>query len=179
MIAALPYSLDVSPLRAQLAAHPEVWDEFRWRTEHPRSPHRECSDIWCRYNALSNFGAHFNDEHESIWYPVIDKVPAVRALCDSVLAKMPGYLLAGVLITKVPAGKQVYPHIDRGWHAESTEKVAVLIEGNRKQAFCFDGIEHRSSIGECFTFNNQSPHWVENQTDEDRVTLIICVRRVH
>jgi hypothetical protein len=178
-LAPLSFSLDVAPLRAQLAEHHELWNAYRWRTEHPRSPHRECADIWCRYNALENLGPRFNDEHESVWYPVIDTLTAVPALCTSVIDKMPGRALAGVLVTKVPAGKRVYPHADFGWHAENTEKVAVLIDANRDQTFCFEGIEHRSVTGECFAFNNQTPHWVENPSDEDRVTLIVCLRRVH
>lgn len=178
-IAALPYTLDVARLRDEIAHHPKVWDEFRWRTNHPRSPHRECSDIWCRYNALSNFGPRFNDEHESVWYPVVETLTEVPRLCDEILAHKPNYVLAGVLITKVPSGKCVYPHIDLGWHAENTEKIAVLVEGNAEQSFCFDDIAHRSEVGECFTFNNQARHWVENPSDIDRITLIACVRRVH
>lgn len=176
-IAALPFALNVEPLQAELAAHPEVWDEYRWRTAHPRSPHRECSDVWCRYNAIENLGPHFNAPHASVWYPIIEKLPAARDLSHAVMAAVSGKQLAGVLITKVPAGKQVYPHTDGGWHAESFEKFAVLIEGNAKQSFCFDGAEHRCDAGECFTFNNQAPHWVLNPTDRDRVTLIICARR--
>lgn len=176
-IAALPFSLNVEPLRRELAEHPEAWNEHRFRTEHPRSPHRECADVWCRYNALENYGPRFNDEHEAVWYPVTEKLPAVRDLTDAVLACVGGEHLAGVLITKVPAGKQVYPHSDRGWHAESFEKFAVLIDGNRQQSFCFEDMEHRCAAGDCFTFNNQAVHWVLNPSAEDRVTLIICARR--
>lgn len=176
-IGPLPFVLDVAPLQRELAAHPEVWNEYRWRTEHPRSPHRDCSDIWCRYNAPENFGPHFNAAHESVWYPVIEKLPAARDLTDAVMGCIDGEHLAGVLITKVPAGKQVYPHADRGWHAESFDKFAVLIEGNREQSFCFEGAEHRCEPGECFTFCNQQMHWVLNPTDRDRVTLIVCARR--
>lgn len=176
-IAALPFAFNVERLQSELAAHPEAWDEYRFRTEPPRSPHRECSDIWCRYNAIGNLGPYFNAAHESVWYPVIEKLPAARELSHAVMAAVGGKELAGVLITKVPAGKQVHPHADHGWHAESFEKFAVLIAGNRDQSFCFEDAEHRCEAGDCFTFNNQVPHWVLNPTAEDRVTLIICARR--
>ncbi len=179
MIEALPFSLSVTGLREELSAHPDVWDRYRWRTEHPRSPHREVSDIWCRYNALDNLGPNFNDEHESVWYPVVDKLPSVPLLCDAVMAQLDNRELAGVLITKVPAGKQVYPHVDRGWHAENTDKVGVLVQGNLGQSFCYDGIQHRCVAGNCFLFENQVSHWVENPTAEDRITLIVCMRRSH
>lgn len=177
-ILALPYRFNIEPLRAELAEHPEAWDQYRWRTEHPRSPHRECSDIWCRYNALENLGPHFNDEHESVWYPVSEKLPSARAIAETISA-IRMQPLAGVLLTKIPSRKQVYPHVDRGWHAETTDKIGVLIEGNRLQHFCFEDAAHGCDEGDCFWFTNQAPHWVFNDTPEDRVTLIVCLRRLH
>ena len=175
-IAALPFAFNVEALQRELAAHPEAWDRYRWRTEHPRSPHREASDIWLRYNALENFGPHFNDPHEAVWYPVASNLPSARAIAETV-ADIRNQPLAGVLITRIPAHKQVYPHIDRGWHAENTDKVGVLIEGNRHQQFCFEGVSHECDEGECFWFSNQTPHWVLNPSAQDRTTLIVCLRR--
>lgn len=172
----LPYKFEVAPLLRELDAHPALWDEYRWRTEHPRSPHRDCSDIWCRYNALENLGPRFNDEHESVWYPVVDSLPSVKTISEEI-AEYRQQPLAGVLITKVPSYGQVYPHIDRGWHAENTDKVGVLVWGNRRQHFCFDETHFVCEQGESFWFRNQSPHWVVNPTDEDRITLIVCLRK--
>ena len=176
-IEALPFALNVEPLRAELTEYPEAWDQYRFRTEHPRSPHRECSDIWVRYNAIENFGPQFNREHESVWYPISEALPSARALAEVIYSLLDAKELGGVLLTKVPAGKRVYPHADFGWHAEHYEKFAVLIEGDESQAFCFEGTEHRCASGDCFTFCNQARHWVENPGPRDRVTLIICARR--
>lgn len=175
-IRSLGVALDVSAVQAELTAHPEAWGQYRWRTEHPRSPHRETSDIWLRYNSPENVGPHFNDEHEAVWYPVAELLPSARAIAETV-SSMRQQPLAGVLITRIPAGKQVYPHIDRGWHAENTDKIGVLIHGNRMQRFCFDEISFVSEEGELFEFCNQAPHWVTNATTEDRVTLIVCLRK--
>jgi hypothetical protein len=175
MIGARPYSFDVLPLRRELNAHPEVWDQHPFRRIHPRSPHRQASDIWIRYNALENLGPHFNDEHESVWYPVAKHLPAAKRICNSV-ADIENKPLAGVLITKIPAGKEIFPHRDLGWHAEHTLKIGVLVQGNKDQKFCFEDSEHACGAGDCFWFTNQDAHWVTNETDEDRVTLIVCVR---
>lgn len=175
-ICALPYGFDVSGLQTELAEHPEVWDQHRWRTDHPRSPHRECSDIWCRYNALENLGPRFNDPHEAVWYSVTRILPSAKRIAETI-ADLRQQVLAGVLITKIPAGKQVYPHIDRGWHAENTDKVGVLIQGNAHQQFCFENAAHTCEEGDVFWFSNQAAHWVTNDSDSDRVTLIVCLRR--
>ena len=175
-IAPLPYSFDVISLQRELDDQPDSWNAHPWRTQHPKSPHREVSDIWVRYNALENLGPHFNDEHEAIWYPIAEKIPSAKRIAET-LADLKQKTLAGVLITKIPPGRQVYPHVDRGWHAENTDKFGVLVRGNRLQHFCFEDAAHGCDEGECFWFYNQAPHWVLNDTSEDRITLIVCLRR--
>lgn len=178
-ISFLDATFDVDPLRTQLEANPHLWDKYRWRTEHARSPHREVSDIWVRYNAIENIGPHFNDPHESVWYPVAENLPAVISLVDQLICVVQGQQLGGVLITRIPSGKQVYPHIDGGWHALHYEKFAIQVAGTEEQAFCFEREELRALSGQSYWFNNQSSHWVRNDSDEDRITLIICIRRSH
>jgi hypothetical protein len=170
----LDFVLDVTPAKAALA-HAR-WDEYRFRTEHPKSPHREASDIWMRYNALANLGPQFNGAHISQWYPISYELPQARELAEAVAERIGAKALGGVLLTKVPAGKQVYAHVDHGWHAEYYEKYAVLVSGNEEQSFCYyDGAFHCKE-GDVFTFNNQACHWVLNLTGIDRITLIVCAR---
>lgn len=178
-ISFLEATFDVNPLRAQLEANSHLWDQYRWRTEHPHSPHREVSDIWVRYNAIGNLGPAFNNPHESVWYPVIKDLPGVRSLAEQMMQTVEGQQLGGVLITRISAGKQVYPHIDQGWHANYYEKFAVQIQGNDRQAFCFEGESLSAKPGESYWFDNHYKHWVTNDSDEDRITLIICIRRSH
>lgn len=172
---------DVSKALRQIADHPEIWNEHSQRTEFYGTPHSGISDIWVRYNDLSNLetdpAAFFQGEHESLWYPVIDKIPAVRALVRQVFKQVGGNRLGGVLITKIPPGGEVTPHVDTGWHASFYEKFAVQLQGNDRQAFHFEGFELRPSPGDLYTFENSKLHWVTNNSDEDRMTLIICIKR--
>lgn len=120
-----------------------------------------------------------NQAHESVWYPVVEAIPSVRFLTEQMMGLVGGKELGGVLITKIPAGKQVYRHIDGGWHAEHYEKFAILVQGNPEQEFCFEDSSLRCREGDSFTFNNQFYHWVTNDSPEDRITLITCIRRAH
>lgn len=176
-IRSLHKRFDINELRQQLGANPDIWNLYPFRTTNPNSPHREVNDVWVRYNAIENLGPTFNEPHESVWYPVAEKIPAVKTLCEEVLQEMGATEFGGVLITQIPAHAQVYPHSDHGWHAERYEKFAVLLRGNSEQSFCFDGYEHRCEPGDSFTFINQYRHWVLNPTDEPRETLIVCARR--
>jgi hypothetical protein len=158
----LPERFDVVPLLRELASHPEVWNVHRWRTEHPRSPHHEVSDIWVRYNAVENIGPQFNDPHIAVWYPVCAVLPSAKLLALDVANRNQASSLGGVLITKIPGGNKVHPHVDGGWHALHYEKIAVQLAGNEKQAFCFEGESLSALPGESYWFHNQSPHWVDS-----------------
>ena len=124
-------------------------------------------------------GPYFNDEHEAVWYPVCESIPAAKQLALDVAARLHAKQLGGVLITKVPAFRQVYPHIDLGWHALHYEKIAVQIAGNDRQGFCFEDASLSAEPGESYQFNNQAKHWVYNDSRHDRITFIVCIRRAH
>ena len=179
MIKALPYRYDVSEAVSQIEAQPDIWNTHRMRTEAYGTPHNGISDIWVRYNDWSNFNgdiAAFNGPHESSWYPVIDKIPAVRAVVCRLFKDAGGKTLGGVLITKIPPGGEVRPHIDHGWHAGHYTKYAVQLKGDKRQGFYFEDSSLSALPGESYTFDNSRLHWVKNESDADRMTLIVCIR---
>jgi hypothetical protein len=174
----IPGCFAVSGALSQIAGHPEIWNKYSARKEVYQ--HRQMSDIWVRYNDYTNFHGDmesFNKEHLSVWYPEAYKIPAVIDLSYGVCHHVGGSSIGGVLITKIPPGSKVEPHVDQGWHASYYEKFAVQLMGNKRQAFCFEGYSHSAMPGELYTFDNSRLHWVTNDSEEDRMTLIICIRR--
>lgn len=171
---------DVSALQQQLAANPELWNQHRHRTQAYESPHSGVSDIWVRYRAFDQFDgdvhAFHSGEHESAWYPCIAQIPAAWSLARRVRRLSGKDHLGGVLITRVAPGGRVEPHVDTGWHAESHEKYIVQIKGDQRQAFCFDEAEFRAEDGDVYWFRNDVRHWVTNESDRERISLIVCVR---
>ena len=179
MIRLVASGVDVKPLQEQLQAHPELWNQHRERTEFYGTPHGDVSDIWVRYNAWANYTGDwpaFHNEHESAWYPVVHTIPAVWSLVRKVVRHVGGGKLGGVLITKIPPGGEVAPHIDGGWHASHYGKYAVQLQGNAQQVFGFEDSELRPEPGDLYTFDNSKLHWVKNDSDSDRMTLIVCIR---
>ena len=176
--------IDVAPLLAQIDAQPELWDRHRFRTG-VKSPHAATSDIWVRYNVIERLGPRFHDEHVPVWYPAWKKLPALRPIIFDLMARVQGEMLCGVLITKVPPGERVAPHVDLGWHVNYTEKLYICLRGAPGARFhCQEDIspthvrlEHiEPKPGECHLFDNRKRHWVTNDSEEDRITLIVCVR---
>jgi hypothetical protein len=178
-IALLPITFSVSLLLTELKKHPEIWDLYKERAS-SYGPHTKISDIWVRYNDRKNLTEDwfsFHNKHESVWYPEADKIPSVKVITQQVYDYVGGKELGGILITKVPPGEMVDPHIDDGWHPRYYEKFAVQIMGNSKQMFCFEDTQLVTYPGQLYTFDNSKVHWVLNGSTEDRITLIICIKR--
>lgn len=163
---------DCTALQAALAT--TKWNERPLRTQSPESPHYECDDVWVRY--ASPMEPTPSGPHISVWYPVVRQLP-IRALATKIMTAVGGKTLGGVLITRIPAGKAVKPHKDSGWHAEFYEKYAISIKADKKQAFCFEDSNLVTEDGDLWTFVNQNVHWVFNNSTEDRITAIFCIKR--
>lgn len=166
--------VDVARLVSQIEAQPELWNQYNYRKG--LDPHLEMSDIWVRYNDIKNLGPHFNDEHEAVWYPAYRALPHLKQLIFPLLAKVEGTRLGGVLITKIPPGCEIKPHIDRGWHVDYYDKFYISLKSQTGANFYSGDEVLCPKTGEVWRFDNRLSHWVKNDSAEDRVTLIVCIR---
>lgn len=166
-------SVNVAPLLWALQANPQLWNQHPGRTESPDSPHHEVDDIWVRYAPPDE--ASQPGPHEAMWYPSAELLP-VREIVYPLMQHVHGERLGGVLITRIRAGKRCKPHRDDGWHASYYEKFAVQVQSAPGQVFSFDGESLEPRPGDVYWFDNSHMHWVDNPTDHDRITLIVCVK---
>ena len=51
----LAVGVDVVPVLAALSRQTELWDQETLRTTHPETPHGAVSDIWIRFNDLTEW----------------------------------------------------------------------------------------------------------------------------
>lgn len=168
----------------QVNEHPELWNRYDMRTTMFKdSPHREVSDIWLRYRDYSEFDAdnpmEFANQHTSIWYAAAHVLTDVIPIIEKVFSIVDGDELGGCLITKIPPGKQVYRHSDAGaWHSEYyLSKYLIPLQSAPGQTFNFDEESHEAEPGDLFIFDNRPEHWVINNSDIDRVSLILAIRQ--
>lgn len=173
--------LDVGALRIALLAQPELFGRNVERVC-SASPHRTTTDIWVRYNDRRPFDAgarpwsEFNDEHEGVWYPEADSLP-VREVVFNLMRAVQGERLGGVLITKLPPGQAIEPHVDAGWHAQHYEKFYVAVQNEPGSVFGFPEGEIHAASGEVYWFRNDVTHWVRNDSPVNRLSMIVCIRR--
>jgi hypothetical protein len=169
--------LNVEPIKRSLLNNPQLWDQNPQRRIGQGSPHSEMTDIWVRFGDTANgdFSASVA-EHDSIWYPSADVIEGAKRIAFDVMAAVDGERLGGILITKLPAGGRIHPHSDSGWHAEYYEKFYVALQAPKGSAFGFESGDIVANDGDCWYFRNDVTHWVTNDSDQDRISMIICIK---
>ena len=173
----IAHGVQVRSVHNAILRNQTLWNRHRERNV---GPHDGVDDIWVRYNDYRNFDpqnpAAFNDLHDSVWYPAYHDLRAIDDIIFPLMAQVKAERLGGVLITRISPGKEVKWHVDRGWHAEYYDKYAIQIAAHPQQAWhCRDG-SLITALGDIYWFNNQAEHRVTNDSPEDRITLIVCLR---
>jgi hypothetical protein len=173
--------IDTIPLQLELQRNPGLWDRETYRRY--TGPHNGMVDIWARFRDLEQYRkeygddySHFTDEHESIWLPPYYTLPALKPLVFGLMTRVEGERLGGVLITKLPAGGKIKPHVDSGWHASHYDKYYIAVKNEPGALFCWDNETIHAKTGDCYMFRNDLSHWVNNDSVDERIALIVCIR---
>lgn len=171
---------DVLPLLLEVQRQPELWDKNPCRLS-KRGPHHETQDMFLRYKDETEHvnnadWKHFADAHFGEWNKTIDHLPSARKLIFDLMHRVQGEILGGVFLYKIQPGKQIYPHIDKGWHAEFYDKFNICLQSNPNAAFHYDGEKMVQQAGDVHLFQNNVNHWVVNEGDDDHIILTVCIR---
>jgi hypothetical protein len=173
--------LNVEPLKKAVSENPNLWGQIPFRL-YDDSPHRESSDIWIKCQDIKkgletgNF-SYFADDVPIIWYPASQELPEAFNLIGAVSVLVESIEIGVVLITHLPPGGKIYKHKDTGFHAENYDKYFIPINNKDGAKFCFDSGDIEPQEGDVWAFDNNVDHWVENNSDEERIALIVCIRQ--
>lgn len=164
---------------------PTLWNEYTHRTRNTESPHHGLSDIWVRYAPFSEIAEGKHDPwnpFKRVYYPVSERLqPYLGKVVNNVFRFVFGQELGVILITKIPPGVQCKPHVDDGWAPNYFTKYAFQIQSNEDQKFNVKwnrGVTQElvTKPGDLFFFDNSRLHYVNNDSDEDRITLIMTIK---
>lgn len=174
----LAVGMDVMPLMMALNAQPDLWNQHTLRSEHEMSPHKEVSDIWLRFNDIEKHESPEGviDDHESINYPGMYKLPQARALIFALMASVQGERLGRCMITRLAPGKKIDPHEDGGSHAAYYERYHIVLQGEPGAIFRCGDEQVCMRTGEVWWFNNAIEHEVINNSALDRIHLIVDIK---
>lgn len=166
-------NLNTFPLLHALARQPELWNQNSLRTEFPGTPHGEADDIWLWFNDQKEDVAN---AIQVIPYPAWTLLPQARQIVFDLLRAVEGVQLGRVIITRLKPGKQIIPHRDAGAPAEFFKRYQVALQSLPGAIFQIEDEQAGFKTGDIWLINNRAEHSVQNNSQDDRVVMIVDIR---
>jgi hypothetical protein len=165
--------LNVTPLMNALQRQPELWNQFPIRTQHPGTAHSEVSDILVWFNSLDG---EIVDDKEAVAFPAWEKLPQLRPFIFDLMRTVEGMRLGRVIITKLPPGKSITPHVDGGAPATYYSRYQLALQSLPGALFNIGDETVNFRSGDIWHINNREIHSVVNNSSDDRIVCIIDIR---
>jgi Aspartyl/Asparaginyl beta-hydroxylase len=161
--------IDVCPLLDQLQGHPDLWNtDDSWTRHKPLSAVIQgIDDIVLRFNKSPDWNK-----------PAFKTLNAAQLIIFDVMRAIPAEHLGKVIITRLPPGKSIEPHIDHmpPGIAPYYQRYQIPLSVNLGVVFKCGDEELYMKPGSCYWFNNQITHSVVNNSDQDRISMLTDIR---
>jgi hypothetical protein len=165
--------VDVTPVLHALAINPGLWDENTLRTAHAETAHAAVSDIWLMFNDPD--GVVVNDIQVKP-YPAWDVLKPLRALILELMHRVNGVQLGRCIVTRLPPGKTITPHVDGGAPATFYTRYQIALQSLPGALFNIEDETVCFRPGEIWLINNRAEHSVINNSADDRIVCIVDIR---
>jgi hypothetical protein len=166
-------NIDVVPVMNGIASNPDLWNKHTLRTRHPGTAHSEVSDIFVWFNDLAGDVANDRDVIE---YPAWRAIPQLRPMVLDLMRRVEAVRLGRVIITNLPPGKSISPHVDGGAPATYFTRYQIALQSLPGAIFQIGDEKVQFRTGECWRINNREEHGVFNNSADDRIVLIVDLR---
>ena len=167
--------LDVVPLLLAIKRRPELFKINTLRQDFPGSPHKDTESIILRWQAEKTMEKAL-DEHENVSQPAYLLLPEARQIIMQLMARVGGERLGRAMIVRLPPGGHIPAHVDTGSHAEYYDRFHVVLQSKFGNKFRCGGEIVEMQPGQIWWFQNKVGHEVINNSDEDRLHLIVDIR---
>jgi hypothetical protein len=165
---------DVELLQNKFKLLKDEWlqDQSRQNMQYPdrRNPHLftntyivQDHDLWW------NVGEKFN--------PIL-KDKEIYKMISPIILELEEYMsgkAARVLLIKLDANKNITEHTDSGDYLNAVRRFHIPIVTNEKVSYTVNNQKMHMRTGECWEINNRKPHSVDNDSNEDRIHLLIDI----
>ncbi len=167
----LKHGCDPAPLMAQLGGIDAIWAEQTGR-QSAVPVQKEALAVPLRGLVKSAQGGRpRRDVHESRWTSGSHSLPLFQEFLKQVAAEEDG-VLGRAKIVCLPAGRQVYPHSDRGEYYKVRSRYHFVLKSTHGSWLKAGDEDVRMQEGELWWFDNKAVHEARNDGQEDRIHLI-------
>lgn len=169
----LAKGINFNPLLVAISRQPELWNQNTLRTKHPQTAHGDVSDIWLMFNDV---GENVANDLIVRPYPAFQKLPQARPFIFDLMRMVDGVTLGRVIITKLPPGKKITPHVDGGAPATYFNRYQLVLQSLPGALFTIGDETVNFESGEVWLIDNKKEHSVVNNSRDDRIVMIVDIR---
>lgn len=166
------HGVDVAPVMVALA-NSELWNEHPIRTQHPGTAHADVDDILMMFNDLS--GEIVNDI-QVVPFPAWHALKPLRTMILDLMRRVDGVQLGRCIVTRLPPGGEITPHIDQGAPATYYRRYQIVLQSLPGALFHIGDETVNFQTGEVWWINNREIHSVVNNSADDRIVCIVDIR---
>lgn len=166
--------IDTAPFLEEIVSVDNAWSMATGRQDRIKVQ-REAMAIPLRGLRKSMIdGRKRRDVHESRWTSGSERYPRACAFLRAFGEETDG-VLGRAKIVLLPAGRRVYPHIDRGEYYRVRNRHHFVIASNDGSWMRAGDEEVRMREGELWWFDNNKMHEAKNDGEQDRIHMIFDV----
>lgn len=160
-------------MRKALVDNEHLWYENTTRQDAPGSAHQDTRSIWLRGPSHITLDTVFNDLKASD-YPAMQVIGnPVFELLSKALVNLQIAELGRVMIVALKPGGAIQQHRDEGSYADHYSRFHLVVSSSDGNTFtCADESVHMKT-GELWWFDHQDEHHVRNDSNEERIHIII------
>jgi aspartyl/asparaginyl beta-hydroxylase (cupin superfamily) len=164
-------NVPTAPLLDEIASVDDAWAQATGRQD-KIAVQREALAIPLRGLRKSQiYGRPRRDVHESRWTTGSATFPRARAFITDVATELDADLSRAKIVC-LPAGRKVYPHVDRGAYYRLRGRYHLVLKSSAGSWMRAGDEEVRMREGELWWFDNDQVHEAHNDGDEDRIHII-------
>ena len=167
---------NTAPLLAAIQCNSDLWDQNTLRTTHPQTPHKDVSDIWLWFNELKDNPADTIEDLQTYPYPAWWALPQAREIIFDLMRFVQATQIGRVVISKLPPGGRIEPHVDQGSPATFYQRFQVTLQAGPGCNFIIEDEQVSFKPGEIWLINNKAEHSVVNNSSIDRIAMVVDLR---
>ena len=163
-------------LLAAVLCHSELWNQNDLRTTHPQTPHKDVDDIWLWFNKLTDNVAEAIEDIQTFPYPAWWVLPQAQSIIFDLMRFVQATQIGRVVISKLPPGGKIDPHIDQGSPATFYQRFQITLQAGPGCNFIIEDEQVSFKPGDIWLINNKAEHSVVNNSSIDRIAMVVDLR---
>ena len=168
--------VDVLPLSHALITNAALWNADPRRKTFKGSAHGAVDDILIRFSDKTEF-SDVMDSLDSSWQSAANYLPQVRPLIFDLARRLEAVEIGRVVITRLRAGERIDRHRDMGAYADAHHRYHIVLQGLPGSQFNCGDESVCMRTGEVWWFNAQEEHEVINNSQDDRIHLLVDLKK--